>query len=89
MEAGLRTRLILLALMILGVLLNVWTVYISDHLDNPTRKPANAMLVIYMLVVPVVLWVVKGERSMRILLLVEWVGSILLLSIGFYLISVH
>jgi hypothetical protein len=63
----LKPRLVLFMLLVIGVLLEIATIYAAYHPLSPIGKPAIALHIMFLLVVPVVVWKMHGERLIHCL----------------------
>jgi len=79
-----KTRLVLLMLLGVGVLLEIAAIYGSYHPLSPVGKPAIILQMLFLLVVPFIVWKMYGERLLRALVICTCVIYLVLWCIGMY-----
>ncbi len=79
-----KSRLILLALLVAGIVIETSTIYFSYHPLSPFGNPAIVLDIIFLVVAPVVVWRMQGERLLRALVILTWVAYLTMWCIGIY-----
>ena len=79
-----KPRLILLTLLATGILLEIVTIYVSYHSLSPLGKPVITLHIIFLVVVPVVVWRVQAERLLRTVLICSWAAYLVMWCVGIY-----
>jgi hypothetical protein len=79
-----KPRLVLLTLLAVGILLEVATIYGGYHPLSKVGNSAITFHIIFLLVVPVVVWRIHGERLLRTVLICSWAAYLVMWCLGIY-----
>jgi len=81
-----KPRIVLLALIVLGILLEIGAIHGAYHSESQFWNTVEALFFVFLIVVPILVWRMSGERPLRVVLICTWAVYVILLCRGVYLV---